>query len=188
MTRRERRELPAPLLAKRVLDRLDPGGIGVERARVVSIWEKVAGAEVFSHARGFALRDGELLIFVDSGVWANELAALSEHYRQAINTVAGREAVRSMRFAVSKRVRGETDWEDREASGAREAEEPRVDPVPATAHELAQIRQMASAIHSEDVREAVIRAAIRNLEWQKGIEARKTAENGSERSTGHDSC
>lgn len=155
------------------LTRLDHGG-NMERAKAVAIWRDVVGEEVAKHARGFALREKELVIFVDSPVWATELAALSEHYKAAVNSVAGRELVGSMRFTVSKKVEEEREWD---AARAREDDERRpdlVEPVPASTQELAQIDAMAAPIHDAALRDAAIRAAVRALEWRKGLKARKT--------------
>jgi hypothetical protein len=187
VSRRLGRDAPASSVARAMLGRLDRDGTGMQRARVVSAWRSVAGEEVFSHARGFALRGEELVVFVDTGVWANELSAMSGHYRDAVNIVAGKEAVTSLRFAVSRKVAEERAWDEREASEAQADELDKVEPVPATTAEVARIRQMASGMRHDKAREAVIAAAIRNLEWRKGIEARKAAENASQSATEHDS-
>ena len=84
--------------------RLDRTGEGAARARAVSAWRAVAGDEVAAHARGFALREKELLVFVDSPVWANELSVLSEPYRVAVNERLGKELVDTIRFSVSRKV------------------------------------------------------------------------------------
>jgi hypothetical protein len=89
--------------------------------------------------------------------------AMSEHYRVAINTHLGKETVGSIRFAVSR--------------GAREPEaetptpaEPRVSPVALSEEERAQLDGMAGAIHSEPLRQAVVKAAGASLAWRKGLE------------------
>lgn len=183
---RASRDVTAVGVARSLMGRLDPTGEGFERARAVSAWRDAAGPEVMSHARGFALRDGELLVFVDSGVWANELSALSEHYRTAVNERIGKETVRAVRFTVSKMVAEERWWEAAESRSADEREAERVRPVTATGTERDQIRMMASAIHDDRVREAVIAAAIGDLEWRKGIEARNEAQAAAQRATGPD--
>jgi predicted nucleic acid-binding Zn ribbon protein len=52
---------------------------------VLGAWSTVAGESVCSHTTGAHLRRGELVVYVDSPVWATELSALSEPYRVAIN-------------------------------------------------------------------------------------------------------
>lgn len=166
--------------AARLLGKLDRSGEGLRRARVVATWREVAGPEVASHARGFALRGTELLVYVDSNVWANELAILSEEYRTALNERLGKEAVGSIRFAVSKKVADRRAEEEADAAADRSREH-RTRPVPVTETEAAQIRHMAAAVKNQEVREAVVAAAIRNLEWRKGIEAEKSAERAAQR-------
>jgi len=163
--------------------RLERAGEGRERARAVSAWRLVAGTEVFSHARGFALRGDELLIFVDSPVWANELSVLSEHYRVAVNERIGKEAVGSIRFAVSRKVVEQVRHEAEDDENAKQREAQQARPVPATQNEREQIQAMAAGMPPGDLREAVIAAALAHLEWRKGIEARNAAQTAAQRAT-----
>jgi hypothetical protein len=167
--------------------RLDRSGQGAAQARAVSAWRAVAGDEVAAHARGFALRDSELLVFVDSAVWANELSILSEHYRVAVNERLGKELVTSIRFAVSKKVAEVQAQEAEDDSQTSAARRDRVEPVRATETEIGQVRLMAAAVSDPGLREAVIAAAVAHLEWRKGIEARSVAEKAVQRATGADS-
>lgn len=162
-------------MARGLLDNLDRSGEGRARAEVIRLWRTVAGDEVYSHARGFALRNGELVVFVDSHAWANDLSIMSEHYLAALQTGAGKEAVTSLRFAVSRKV--EED-KQREADDVRDADEKpaAVEPGTASETERRQLRMMAAGIHDTELREAVIAAAIAQLEWRKGIEAQNAAE------------
>jgi hypothetical protein len=171
--------------ARGVLGRLDRGG-NLERARAVAAWREVAGDEVASHAMGFAMRGSELLVYVDSPVWATELAALSERYRSDINTALGKELVGSMRFSVSKKVSEEHAWEEDRRRAAEASQVQRVTPIPATAQERAQIEAMAAAIHDETVREAAVSAAICGLEWRKGQSADKSSENAIQSVDNHE--
>jgi hypothetical protein len=182
---RERRatgQSDASSLARSVLGRLDRGGRALEHARIVSLWNRIAGPDVSAHTKGAALREGELLVFVDSPVWATELAVLSEHYRTALNTELGKDVVGSVRFSVSRKV-DEGRRMDAENAAVVERAEERVEPVPATPTEIAQLRHMVSAVKSVAVREAVMAAAIRNLEWRKGLEARNASQKAARRPT-----
>lgn len=174
-------------VARNLLRGFDASGEGYARAEAVRAWRAVAGEEVASHARGYTLRDGELVVYVDSGVWANELSALSETYRSAICERLGKEAVRSVRFTVSKWVAEERSWETADAEASGRAKPERVEPVPLSEADVAQLRMMAAAIHDEKVREAVIRAATRKFEWEKGIEARNASQKAVERARRPDS-
>jgi hypothetical protein len=173
-------------LAKGMLGAFDRSGIKADRARAVMAWRDAAGEEVASHARGFALRDGELLVFVDSGAWANELSALAEEYRSAVNERVGKEMVSSMRFTVSRNVADQRQWDMAGDLAKAERAKDRTQPVPASETEIAQIQAMAATVKSEKVREAAVAAAIRSLEWRKGLSARKAAQKAAERPTGPD--
>jgi hypothetical protein len=171
--------------ARSVLHRLDRGG-NMDKARAVAVWREVAGAEVASHAMGFAMRGSELLVYVDSPVWATELSALSERYRSEINTAMGKELVGSMRFTLSKKVSEERVWDEAERRSADAAEPRRVTPVPATDQERSQIEAMAASVHDETLREAAVRAAICGLEWRKGRKADKSPENAVHEAANHE--
>jgi hypothetical protein len=168
-----------------LLKRLDKGG-NIERARAVAAWRDVAGEEVAAHAMGFAMRGSELLVYVDSPVWATELTALSERYRSDINTAVGKELVGSMRFTVSKKVSEEHAWEEARRMVAESAQVRHIKPIPATAQERSQIEAMAAGIHDETLREAAVSAAICGLEWRKGREADKSSENAIQRVDNHE--
>ena len=159
--------------ARGLLGHLDNGG-NLERARAVAAWQDVAGPEVARHALGHAMRDGELLVYADSPVWASELTALSEQYRTAINAALGKEMVGSIRFTVSRRV-GRLR-EDRESdSGAIPGAATRtVEPALLTSDELQSLSSMAEAIHDDRLRVAALRAATRDLQWKKGLQRRKS--------------
>jgi hypothetical protein len=174
-------------LAGGLLSRWDRSGDARQRAGVVRSWRLIAGPEVYSHARGFALRDGELVVFVDNHSWAQELSAMGEHYRAALNMVIGKEAVTSLRFAVSKKVREDVVSEAEEQQWVDDAHSEPVITVPASELERDQVRMMAAGIHDAAIRDAVVSAAIAHLEWRKGIEARNAAERALQRSRDTDS-
>jgi hypothetical protein len=186
MVRLQRNESVGSLAAG-LWHQLDRTGQGAAKARVVSAWRSVAGDEVYAHARGFALRGDELLVFVDSPVWANELSVLAEHYRTAVNERSGKEMVGSIRFTVSRKVSEELKRDAEDAALSAAATPERTTPVAATEAEIEHVRQMAAAVENEGLREAVIAAAIRHLEWRKGTEALKAAEKAVQRATGPDS-
>jgi hypothetical protein len=176
--RRSREESVAGL-ARGLIEGMDARGEGRERADMIRLWRIVAGPEVYSHARGFALRDGEMVVFVDSSTWATELAAMSEHYLAAMQTGVGRGSVTSLRFTVSKRVSvDKVNDEEDEREGARE---PLATPRAASEQERQQILAMAAGVHDLELREAAVAAAIAQLEWRKGIEARNAAERAVQR-------
>jgi hypothetical protein len=159
---RRGKSVSAGSAARGLIQGLDTKG-GLERARAVAVWCEVAGAEVSSHAKGFAMRDTELVVYVDSPAWATELTAMSEHYRIALNAALGKESVGSIRFTVSRAPR--------DAGGENPAQAgPRVPPAALTDEERTGIARMTEPLHSDRLKQAVIKAAEASLGWRKGIE------------------
>lgn len=160
-----------PLLnaVSRALGGDDP--LRMRNLRVAALWDQVAGEVVASHTADAHLRRGEYVVYVDSPAWANDLAAMSEMYREALNEAMGKEVVTSVRFEVN---RGPFK---KRVSLAREKERENVvepDPVALTSEERAQLERSVAAIDDETLRNAVLRAAIADLERQKGIRSSKT--------------
>lgn len=161
------------------LGRIDPSGKRFS-ARAVQAWNEVAGPEIRKHTKGLALRDGELVVHVDSSSWAAELTMLSERFRQEINQNLGEELVRSVRFNVSKRVKREAAWEAAERAEEAFYDKDRVEAAPLDDIEKAQIDFCARSIADESVREAAVRAMTKDFEWKKAIRLRNESESGSQ--------
>ncbi len=155
-------------MAEEYLARLDPEGRRFA-GRAAEAWARAVGDEIAKHTAGSALREGELVVFVDSAVWANELSVMAEQLRGRVNEELGEDMVRSVRFAVSRKAS-----EERERRAAEEQHEaingPDVaDAVGLTEQERMQVEHVASSIDDEGLREAAVRAMTRHLEWKKGI-------------------
>jgi hypothetical protein len=154
-------------MAEAYLSRLDPEGKRFTTSAVAA-WRTAAGPEVDKHTTGVALRSGELLVYVDSAVWASELSIMAEQYRVRVNEEIGEELVRSVRFTVSRKVQEEKRREHAERRLAEPDRGPETKPLPLDDQERAQVESMAAAIHDPDVRDAAVRAMVRHLEWKKG--------------------
>jgi len=153
-----------------LLKRLDRKNDGAYlQTRVAGLWQEIAGETVLSHTTGAHLKRGELVIYVDSPIWATELSALAGEYQKRINASLGKETVTSVRFTVSRKVGDEHRFQALERAAKDEAEKDRVEAVPLSASERAQVEASAGAIEDEALREAVVRATIADLEWKKGL-------------------
>jgi hypothetical protein len=157
-----------------VVGRLDrKSGGALTQLKVMKAWEAIAGAQVMKHTTGAHLRQGELVVYVDSPVWATELSALSEKYREAVQAEIGQTRVSGVRFAVSKKA-ADAAWT---AAAEEAAETPSLeqsaDPVPLTDAERAEVEASAASISDPELRETAIRATVADLEWKKGIAAAK---------------
>lgn len=153
---------------RRLTDRLDNrSGAARRQARLSRAWTEMVGPMVSGHTGRLYLRSDELVVETDSPAWATELQALSETYRTELNKLLGQESVRSIRFTVSRRVKEDRAQDMPDAEGQDEAVRQRRRGRLSEA-ELNQIRESASSIPDERLREAVIRATIADLEWKKG--------------------
>lgn len=144
------------------------------QAAVLPAWEKVAGPSVTKHTARAHLRDGELVVYVDSPVWATELSALSGPYREAMNQELGRNAVRTVRFAVSRKVEMDRVVTEHEANTEEFYKPDTTVPVPLTAAERAQVEESAAHIPDKELREAVVKATVAGMEWRKGRKDQKS--------------
>lgn len=173
--RRRGNETPLGSALGAYVRRLDRGGRHLAAARVADAWPEAVGPDIARHTAHVFLREGELVVHVDSPVWAAELSAMSEALRQAVNTAIGEELVRTVRFTVSKHVRGERLREEGEREVEDSYDEDKVEPVPLSEWDIEQVRQSAAVIADEGLREAAIRATVKDLEWKRGL-ARRDAQ------------
>lgn len=167
---------------KRYVARLDKGNKLAE-AVVSEHWTAVAGPHIAEHTEVLGLRNGELLVAVDSPAWATELSAMAEDLRLRVNTHAGKTLVAAMRFTVSQRI----EHRDRERTSRREAERryggAKLEPVALTEGERAAVERSVEAIKDPELREVALKATLRDLEWKKALEAENEAQGQSGGST-----
>ena len=156
------------------LDRKNAGAYAAVRVRVA--WDAVAGQMVAAHTTGAHLRDGELVVYVDGSAWANELSAMSETYRTKLNSELGQNLVQKVRFSVSRKVAEEHRAREAEKAVEEFYDPDDVDPIPLTETERAQIEASVSGIRDAGLREAVLRATVKDLEWKKGLADRNGRE------------
>ena len=159
------------------LGRVDTHG-NLARTRVADIWADAVGPEIAKHTSDIYLRESELVVYVDSPVWATELTALSARLAENVNARLGQELVGSMRFTVSRKVSEQREREARTEADADFYEEDEVEVEPLDQGEVEQVRQSASAIRSPELREAVIRATVKDLEWKRAL-AKRDSERGA---------
>lgn len=169
---RTKKTLPLRALASGVIRKADTAGRRYG-SLTVEAWPKVAGDEIARHTRGFALRDNqEFVVFVDGAAWANQLSLMSEDLRQRLNTHLGDNAVKTLRFTVSRAVAEATTREGVEQA-AEEYYTPEVpDPAPLDEVELEQAKHVATAVRDAELREAALKVMIKDLEQKKGARLR----------------
>lgn len=136
-------------MVSRVLheEKNDSAGAGGRNAlRVFSAFARI-GPPIVDHAEPVLFRRGALTLRVGESAWLTELSFLSEQIRTRMNTLLGRELVKEVRLRLGPLERPP-------------ATPPRKRPIPPEAR--ARIREWASAITDDELREAVVRAAERH--------------------------
>jgi hypothetical protein len=180
---REKKTVDFGGIADRVIGKADRKGKR-HGAGAVLAWREVVGEAIAGHTKGFALREkGELVVFVDSAAWANQLALMSGDLIDRLNSALGEDSVKSIRFTVSRKVAAEAMWgalteDDREGG---EPDEP--DPVPLDETEARQAAYIANAVGDPELREVALRVMIRDLELKKAKRL-KRAEGAPEAAAG----
>jgi len=174
---RKGKERPLGQGLSQIISSLDrKSGGAYTQARVGILWQELAGPMVTSHTTGAHLRDGTLVIYVDGPAWATELTAMSETYRKRINEDLGKNAVRNIRFTVSRKVAEEFRLRRTELEDEEFYLQDVVDSVPLTKTEREQVEASTECIPDETLREAAVRATVADLEWKKGMAARNARE------------
>lgn len=154
-----------------VVGAADRGG-GLLKARAADLWPQVAGPEISKHTLGMGLRGTTLQVHVDSHAWATQLTLMADDLRTRLNSALGEEAVREIRFTVSRAVGdARVESETQEASRRRYGGE-QVQPEELSEAEIERVEQEASSIENEDLREAAIRARTADLKVKKARKRR----------------
>jgi len=156
------------------LDKKNPGR--AVSARAGSAWQTIVGPAVRGHTTGAYMRDGTLIVYVDSPVWATELSAMAERYRVALNEEIGQDLVREIRFSVSRKVIEQHRIVALETEQADFYQADNVPSVPLSPAELSQVEASVESIPDPELREAVLRATVKDLEWKRGIAAHNSRE------------
>lgn len=159
---------------RNLVHRLDRrGGQAALQAQVAAVWPEIAGPTVMKHTTGAHVRGNELVIYVDNPGWAHELQAMSGQYLSALKNRLGKFPVSRMAFTVSRRVAEEHRIKIVDEEKAAFYVEDRVDSIPLSDIEREQVEASAERIPDPELRKAVLRATIADLEWKKGIAAQK---------------
>lgn len=149
------------------------------QARVDSAWDEAVGDEIAGHTRGMAVRDQTLRVSVDSHAWAAQLTFMETQLRRRLNEELGEQAIRQIQFIVSKDVECRRRLHTHDHDTKRRYGGSEVDPVPLTAEEIERVEAEAEVIGSERLKQAAIRARVRELEWKKGKEAAREPQSPS---------
>ncbi|MHB1324228.1 MAG: DUF721 domain-containing protein [Coriobacteriia bacterium] len=165
---RSRVTQPVDQLARKMLGRVDKKGKR-HAAAAVEAWADAVGTDIAAHTRGFALREnGELTVYVDSAAWAHQLSLMSMELIEYLNRHLHHEAVTSLRFTVSRKVREGALVKVAEADITGFYALDDIKPMGLDEIEYSQAVKVASVIGDETLREAALRAMVKDLELKKG--------------------
>lgn len=155
-------------------------------ARVKRAWNLSVDKRIAEHVTAVFIvpntAASEVIIYVDSSIWATELNMQSELLRLNLNIELNKDAdanvmrkaeqVEKLTFKVSKeqyvaRERRLTTLQllEAEEEGYRKAQ-----PVELDDDEIANLEEAVAHIENDQLRDIAYAAAKANLEWQKGIE------------------
>jgi len=167
----------------KLMKKLDRDGRGTT-SKMIELWDTLVGPEIARHTNVEGIRLGELQVAVDSPVWANELQAMAGQLRVRLQEQLGEGSIKGLRFTVKQTV----SRMQREEASTEEAERryggERVEPEALSPEEFEAVKRSVKSIENESLRDAALRATIRDLEWKKGQERANRSQRASGGSSG----
>ena len=138
-------------------------------------WEKIAPPEVLAHTDNvFLLKKNDvkqMIVYVDSSLWAAELNAQKLKFKIKMENELGEGPIDEIKFMPSSITYKKKEF--RKQSELPPSYIDNVKTVLLTEEERLKIHQEAAVVENVRLREALINARIKDLEWKKGIEAAK---------------
>jgi len=168
---------------RKLMSRLDKQG-HMTTASVIDVWDALVGPEIAQHTNIEGLRGTELLVAVDSPVWANELQAMAAQLVERLQQELSNTPVKTMRFTVTKFVSQRRVERAAEEDSQGRYSGQKVEPVALSAEELAAVERSVAGIENESLKDAALKATVRDLERKKGQERLNTSEKAPGASSG----
>jgi predicted nucleic acid-binding Zn ribbon protein len=76
----------------------------IEENDLMKLWPKAVGTQISSQTQPDCLRSGTLFVRTISSVWVQQLHFMKEEIRQKLNDLAGKDAVKEIRFSVGHKL------------------------------------------------------------------------------------
>lgn len=76
----------------------------LEENAVLKFWPKAVGQQIAVQTQPDSLRSGTLFVKATSSVWVQQLHFMKDDIRQKLNDLAGREAIKEIRFTVGHEI------------------------------------------------------------------------------------
>lgn len=137
--------------------------------RALSAWEEVVGDAIKEATQAQKIKYGILYVKTKSPSWSTELKALEQNIKKQINLKLGAEVVREIRFSHSSRLPKKDH-----AAGLDDAGPPDISPVSLTEDEAGFIKDIATWVKEDDLREALMKLAAKNKKLAKWREKNQT--------------
>lgn len=77
-------------------------GRNLEEAKIWERWPDLAGMDFMPHGRPLGVRDGMLIIEVDSAVWMHKFAYIKRDLVRRINRMLGRDLVTEIHLTLTE--------------------------------------------------------------------------------------
>lgn len=95
---------PLSVEISKVIGKLDPDGSmnpgGPSIGAVQSAWNDIAGSQISEITRSVYIRDDEVVVVLNSPLWAQELSFLSAEYCKKLNEVLEIDSLKKLSFRV----------------------------------------------------------------------------------------
>lgn len=76
----------------------------LEDNAVFKLWPKAVGKQIAIQTQPDSLRSGTLFVKTTSSVWVQQLHFMKEEIRQKLNELAGKDAIKEIRFTVGHEI------------------------------------------------------------------------------------
>ncbi|PKN76881.1 MAG: hypothetical protein CVU52_02920 [Deltaproteobacteria bacterium HGW-Deltaproteobacteria-10] len=76
----------------------------LEENAVLKFWPKAVGRQIALQTQPDSLRGGTLFVKATSSVWVQQLHFMKEEIRQKLNELAGKNAIKEIRFTVGHEI------------------------------------------------------------------------------------
>ncbi len=74
--------------------------VKLEENALLKLWPKAVGKQIAMQTQPDCLRNGTLFVKTTSSVWVQQLHFMKDDIRQKLNKLAGKDAVKEIRFSV----------------------------------------------------------------------------------------
>ncbi len=76
----------------------------LEENAVLKLWPKAVGEQISVQTQPDGLRGGTLFVKATSSVWVQQLHFMKDDIRQKLNELAGKEAIKEIRFTIGHAI------------------------------------------------------------------------------------